>query len=120
MSEYFEEEEFTTQFNGRVVLRILRLAKPYWTWVAGFMVLVAIIALLDSFFAYLRKMLIDDGILSGSRILRSWIGRGFGRLIFYFTIRRPIRHSGFPDKCSIINRARINKALKLFFFNWTL
>ena len=67
MPEYFEEEEFTTQFNGRVVLRILGLAKPYWTWVVGFMVLVGAIALLDSFFAYLRKMLIDDGIQSGSR-----------------------------------------------------
>ena len=28
MSEYFEEEEFTTEFNGRTLLRILGLTKP--------------------------------------------------------------------------------------------
>lgn len=66
MSEYFEEEEFTTQFNGRTLLRVAGLARPYWKWVAGFVVFVGIVALLDSFFAYLRKLIIDDGILSGS------------------------------------------------------
>jgi ATP-binding cassette subfamily B protein len=67
VSEHFEEEEFTTQFNGRTLLRIAGLAKPYWKWVVGFVVFVGIVALLDSFFAYLRKLIIDDGILSGSK-----------------------------------------------------
>lgn len=67
MSEYFEEEEFTTQFNGRTMLRIAALARPYWKWVTGFMLLVGFSALLDSYFAYLRKLIIDEGILSGDR-----------------------------------------------------
>jgi ATP-binding cassette subfamily B protein len=69
MSEYdhFEEEEFTTQFNGRVVARIFRQAKPYWSWVLGFMVMIALCAVLDSLFTYLSKQIIDEGIVSGNR-----------------------------------------------------
>jgi ATP-binding cassette subfamily B protein len=67
VSEYLEEEEFTTQFNGRTLLRTAALARPYWKWVTGFVVLVGIVALLDSYFAYLRKLIIDDGILSGDK-----------------------------------------------------
>jgi len=29
----FEEEEFTTKFNGRVLVRILKQVTPYWHWV---------------------------------------------------------------------------------------
>jgi ATP-binding cassette subfamily B protein len=69
MSEYdrFEEEEFTTQFNGRVVARILRQAKPYWRWVSGFTAMIALCAVLDSQFTYLSKRIIDEGIVAGDR-----------------------------------------------------
>ncbi len=69
MSEYdhFEEEEFTTQFNGRLVARILRQAKPYRSWVLGFMVMIALCAVLDSQFTYLSKRIIDEGIVAGDR-----------------------------------------------------
>ena len=74
MSEYerYEEEEFTTQFNGRVVTRILRQAKPYWRWVLGFTAMIALCAVLDSQFTYLSKRIIDEGIVVGdrSRLLR--------------------------------------------------
>jgi len=31
MSQFeFEEEEFTTQFNGQTLLRILAQTRPYW------------------------------------------------------------------------------------------
>ncbi len=65
MSEYFEEEEFTTEFNGQTLLRILSLAKPYWKWVLGFLVAIGLVSGLDSFFTYLSKRIIDDGILAG-------------------------------------------------------
>ena len=29
-SDTFEEEEFTTEFNGQTVLRILAQARPHW------------------------------------------------------------------------------------------
>ena len=35
---YFEEEEFTTQFNGRLVSRILRQGLAHWPYMVGFLV----------------------------------------------------------------------------------
>ncbi len=67
MSEqYFEEEEFTTEFNGQTILRILSLTKPYWTWVLGFLVTISLVSLLDSYFTYLSKRIVDEGIVAGN------------------------------------------------------
>jgi len=63
--EYFEEEEFTTQFNGRTVLRILALTRPHWTWVVGFLVTIALVSGLDSYFTYLGKQIVDLAIIPG-------------------------------------------------------
>ncbi|MFN2109053.1 MAG: ABC transporter ATP-binding protein, partial [Anaerolineae bacterium] len=60
----FEEEEFSTKFNGRVVLRILRQVTPYWRWILGFIVMIALTAVADSYFTYLSKQLIDEGIVA--------------------------------------------------------
>jgi ATP-binding cassette subfamily B protein len=60
----FEEEEFSTKFNGRVVLRILRQVTPYWRWILGFMVMIALTSVADSYFTYLSKQLIDEGIVA--------------------------------------------------------
>ncbi len=59
----FEEEEFTTQFNGKTVLRILDQLKPYWKKVTIFIVTIAVIAFLDSYFTYLSKRIVDEGII---------------------------------------------------------
>lgn len=67
MSEYFEEEEFTTEFNGRTLLRILGLAKPYWLWVVGFLLGIGMVSGLDSYFTYLSKRIIDEGIVAGDK-----------------------------------------------------
>jgi ATP-binding cassette, subfamily B, bacterial len=64
---YFEEEEFTTQFNGRTLRRILALTRPHWTWVAGFLVLITIVSTLDAYFTYLGARIIDQGILAGDQ-----------------------------------------------------
>ncbi|MGC9393370.1 MAG: ABC transporter ATP-binding protein [Anaerolineae bacterium] len=61
----FEEEEFTTKFNGRVVMRIMRQITPYWRWILGFIVMIALTAVADSYFTYLSKQLIDEGIVAG-------------------------------------------------------
>ncbi|MFN2154897.1 MAG: ABC transporter ATP-binding protein [Anaerolineae bacterium] len=68
MSEYdhFEEEEFTTQFSGKVVARILLQARPYWRWVAGFMAMIAMCSVLDALFTFLGKRIIDEGIAAGN------------------------------------------------------
>ena len=65
MSEhYLEEEEFTTQFIGRTILRILKQARSHWQWVIGFIVMIALVSILDSYFTFLSKRIIDEGILA--------------------------------------------------------
>ena len=59
----FTEEEYTTQFNGRTVVRILVQTKPHWPWVMGFVLMIATVAALDSYFTFLSKRIIDEGIL---------------------------------------------------------
>jgi ATP-binding cassette subfamily B protein len=66
MSEhYFEEEEFSTEFNGKTLKRIAQQASPYWRWVTGFMVLIILVSLNDSVFTYISKLIIDEGIVPG-------------------------------------------------------
>ena len=60
--EYFEEEEFTTQFNGKTALRILALAKPHWKWLLGFLFAIGFVSLLDSYFTFLNKQIVDQAI----------------------------------------------------------
>jgi len=65
MTHTFAEEEFTTRFNGRVVLRMLKLARPYWHWVVGFVLMIAATSVLDSYFTLLNKRLIDEAVVPG-------------------------------------------------------
>jgi ATP-binding cassette subfamily B protein len=61
--QYFEEEEFTTQFTGKTIFRIFQLAKPHWKWVLGFVLMIALVSVLDSYFTFLGSRIIDEGIL---------------------------------------------------------
>lgn len=61
---YFEEEEFETQFNGQTVLRILAQARPHWPRLVGFLVAISLASLVDSYFTYLSKLIIDEGIVA--------------------------------------------------------
>jgi ATP-binding cassette subfamily B protein len=63
----FEEEEFTTQFNGSTLLRILAQARPHWPWVVGFLVSIAIVSTIDSYTTFLSKRIIDEGIVAGNK-----------------------------------------------------
>ena len=62
-----EEEEFSTQFNGRTLQRILVQTKPHWRLLVGFVALIAMAAFLDSLFTYMSKLLIDNGIVARDR-----------------------------------------------------
>lgn len=63
----FQEEEFDAKFNGRTILRILAQTKPHWPWVVGFLVTIAAVAWLDSYFTFLSKRIIDEAIGVGDR-----------------------------------------------------
>ena len=60
---YFEEEEFDSQFTGKTLLRITQLAKSHWKWVIGFVLMISTVSVLDSYFTYLSSRIIDEGIL---------------------------------------------------------
>ncbi len=77
----FEEEEFTTQFNGRTVLRILAQARPQWRWLVGFLVAIAIVSALDSYFTFLSKRMVDEGIVAGNQSALTRIVVIYGSLI---------------------------------------
>ena len=63
----FEEEEFTTEFSGNAIRRIVSLAKPYWPWLVGVVLSVAVVSTMESYFTFLMKRLLDESILAGSR-----------------------------------------------------
>lgn len=60
----FEEEEFTTQFNGRTLRRIMQQTLPHWPYLLGFVVLIASVSFLESYFTYLSARLVDEGIIA--------------------------------------------------------
>ncbi len=63
----FEEEEFSSQFNGQVLRRIFAQAKPHWFLMLLFLLAIAAVSLLDGYFTYLSKRMIDEGIVPGNR-----------------------------------------------------
>jgi ATP-binding cassette subfamily B protein len=82
MSHYeFEEEEFTTEFNGRTLLRILAQATPHWPWMVGFLLAITFVSLTDSYTAYLGKRIVDEGILAGDRAALGQVMITYGLVI---------------------------------------
>jgi ATP-binding cassette subfamily B protein len=78
----FEEEEFSTEFNGRTVLRILAQTKPHWPWVVGFLVAIVVVSGMDSYFTFLSKRMVDEGIVAGDEAMLIRIVLTYGSLIF--------------------------------------
>jgi len=58
-----EEEEHTTPLTAPIFKRILGLLRPHWQWVIGFIITIALTSMLDSFFTYINKNMIDQGII---------------------------------------------------------
>jgi ATP-binding cassette subfamily B protein len=112
MSEYFEEEEFTTQFNGRTLLRILSLAKPYWKWVVGFLLTIALVSGMDSFFTFLSKGIIDNGIMAGDKQALARIVTLYGALI----VAQAVAVFGFIYLAGVLGE-RIRYDLRKTMFN---
>ena len=65
MSEhYFEEEEFDSEVNGETVRRILRVGLKHWPLMVTFLVCITAVALIESYFTFLTKRMIDEGIIA--------------------------------------------------------
>lgn len=78
---YYEEEEFTSEFNGKTVFRVLAQTRPHWKWVIGFLLTIACVSFLDGFFTFLSKRMIDEGILAGNQDALFSIVSIYGSLI---------------------------------------
>jgi len=59
-----DEEEFTTGFNGKTVLRMFGEVRKYWPRVLAFCGLIAMVAFGDGYFTFLNKRIIDEAILA--------------------------------------------------------
>src|ERR1051325_10988551 len=57
-----EEEEHTSQLTSPVFKRIVGLLKPHWKWVVGFLVTIMLTSIMDAYFTYLNKQIVDVGI----------------------------------------------------------
>ncbi|MBN1665815.1 MAG: ABC transporter ATP-binding protein [Anaerolineales bacterium] len=79
--QYFEEEEFSNQLTSKTVLRVLGLSKPHWRWVLGFLVMVSLVSILDGYFTFLSKRIIDEGILAANQSKLISILMQYGGLI---------------------------------------
>ncbi len=77
----FEEEEFSGVFSGKVAQRILIQVKPYPFWIIGFVLTIAIVSVLDSYFTFLSKRIIDEGIGAGNTGILIDILTQYGALI---------------------------------------
>lgn len=87
MSDFqFEEEEFTTEFNGETIKRILKLLSPYRLWVVGFVACVALVAVLDSVFTFISKLIIDQGILAGDKARLTQLVMLYGGLVLVVSV----------------------------------
>jgi len=57
-----EEEEYTSQLTAPVFKRILTLLRPHWKWVLGFVITIMLTSVLDAYFTFLNKQIVDVGI----------------------------------------------------------
>ncbi len=57
-----EEEEFSSSFNGRTLLRMVGELRRHWPRVLTFLLLIASVAAADSFLTFLNKRIIDEAI----------------------------------------------------------
>lgn len=63
MSQYdFEEEDFDSRVTWRVVQRMLGLTLVHWRWLSLFLGLIVLVAVQDSVFNFLKKLIIDLGV----------------------------------------------------------
>lgn len=61
--QYFEEEEFSGQLDRGTLWRVVREGLNHWPLMMGFLLSISGTAALDSYFTYLSKRMIDEGII---------------------------------------------------------
>lgn len=69
MSEYYDENELddSSKPSKGIMLRLLKILKPYWGLSLIAIVGILLVSSLDAFFTLLQKDIIDQGILTGNK-----------------------------------------------------
>jgi len=111
-ADYYEEEEFGTEFKSRTFSRILSLTKPHKKWVIGFLSMVVLVSILDAYFTYLSKRIIDEGIVARNSSALNGILTQYGGLVLI----QALAFFGFIYMVSIIGE-RIRYDLRRQMFN---
>ncbi len=108
---YFEEEEFSTQFSGKTVLRILAQTRPHWRWMIGFLISVIFVSVLDGYFTFLGKRFVDEGIMAADRQALLRVASSYAAMIFV----QAVSVFGFIYLAGILGeRVRYDLRKKLF------
>jgi len=63
LDEYLEDEDRPSRFSRGTFMRILQLTVPHWKWMVGFLFSILLTSSLDSYFTFLSKRIIDEGIV---------------------------------------------------------
>jgi len=81
-----EEEEYTSELTLPVLKRIIALVIPHKYWALGFFIAIALTSIIDGFFTYITKNIIDQGINVGNvdRLLE--LARVYGGFIIVQSI----------------------------------
>jgi ATP-binding cassette, subfamily B, bacterial len=72
--DQWEEEEFQESWDTGTLRRMIGLAVRRKLWFFGFLTTVALVALSDSVFTYLKKLVIDEAVTPGRLESLYWIG----------------------------------------------
>ncbi|MCD6356759.1 MAG: ABC transporter ATP-binding protein, partial [Anaerolineaceae bacterium] len=80
-ADQYREEEFTGKLTGNVTKRILSLLKPYQKRVFAFLLSILMVSVLDAYFTYLSKEIVDLGIQAGNTAALYHILLKYGLLI---------------------------------------
>ncbi|MCA9930121.1 MAG: ABC transporter ATP-binding protein [Anaerolineales bacterium] len=85
MSEnYYEEEDFTTEFNGQTLYRILKHGLAHWPMMLAFLVGISTVSLIESYFTYINKRMIDEGIITKNVEQLTSLSLQYGGLLLVF------------------------------------
>lgn len=76
-----EEEEHTSNLTAPVFWRIMRIIKPHWKWVLGFLITIGLVSGLDAYFTYLNKQIVDHGIVLSDKAFITRIAWIYGTFL---------------------------------------
>jgi ATP-binding cassette subfamily B protein len=87
MSEHqFFEEEFESQMNTQTLWRIFKQGWKHWPLMLVFIVCISLVSLMESYFTYLAKRMIDEGVGNRDLELLQDLAVQYGLWVLLFAV----------------------------------